>query len=106
HASVNRRGYRNDVSVPGNFLSARPGRTIRHRLAALRVDNRTGVEAQDYYYTRTLVPSTWRGELHQLNAKLVIVNYQQLQAHTSQGNKRSSFDGKIVDYVRKVEACG
>src|SRR5256886_1088637 len=100
----NRREYRNDVRFADNFLIVTPGITIRDRLAALRVDNRTGVEAQDYYYTRTLVPSTWRGELHQLNAKLVIVNYQQLQAHTLQGNKRSPFDGKIGENGRKVEA--
>src|SRR3989475_6214253 len=100
----NRREYRNDVRFADNFLIVTPGITIRDRLAALRVDNRTGVEAQDYYYTRTLVPSTWRGELHQLNAKLVIVNYQQLQAHTLQGNKRSPVDGKIGDNGRKVEA--
>ena len=100
----NRREYRNDVRFADNFLIVTPGITIRDRLAALRVDNRTGVEAQDYCYTRTLVPSTWRGELHQLNAKLVIVNYQQLQAHTLQGNKRSPFDGKIGDDGRKVEA--
>src|SRR5439155_6923736 len=65
---------------------------------------RTGVEAQDYYYTRMLVPRDWRDELHQLNAKLVIVNYQQLLARTMQGNKRSPFDGKIGADGHKVEA--
>src|SRR5206468_2537440 len=76
----NRREYHNDVRFADNFLLVTSGITIRDRLAALRVDTRTGVEAEDYYYTRRLVPPNWRGELHQLNAKLVVVNYQQLQA--------------------------
>ncbi len=100
----NRREYHNDVRFADNFLILTPGITIRDRLAALRVDTRSGVDAQDYYYTRMLVPSTWRDELQQLNSKLVIVNYQQLLARTLQGNKRSPFDGKVGADGRKAEA--
>ncbi len=100
----NRREYGNDVRFADNFLIITPGITIRDRLAALRVDRRTGLEAEDYYYTRMLVPRDWRDELHQLNAKLVIVNYQQLLARTMQGNKRSPFDGKIGADGHKIEA--
>src|SRR5438876_177362 len=100
----NRREYRNDVRFADNFLIVTPGITIRDRLSALRVDKRTGIEAEDYYYTRMLVPPNWRDEVQQLNAKLVIVNYQQLLARTLQGNKRSPFDGKMGANGRKTEA--
>src|SRR6266513_1165322 len=96
--------YRGDTRFADNFLIVAPGITIRDRLLALRVDSRSGVEASDYYYTRMLVPSHWRQDLQQLNAKLVIVNYQQLQTRTLQGNKRSPFDGKIGPDGRKTEA--
>ena len=100
----NRQEYRGDTRFADNFLIVAPGITIRDRLLALRVDSRSGVEATDYYYTRMLVPSHWRQDLQQLNAKLVIVNYQQLQTRTIQGNKRSPFDGKIGPDGRKTEA--
>src|SRR5256884_3647395 len=100
----NRQEYRGDTRFADNFLIVAPGITIRDRLLALRVDSRSGVEATDYYYTRMLVPSHWRQDLQQLNAKLVIVNYQQLQTRTIQGNKRSPFDGKIGSDGRKTEA--
>ena len=100
----NRLEYRNDTRFADNFLLVAPGITIRDRLAALRVDHRTGIEAADYYHARFLVPPTWRREMQQLNAKLVIVNYQALQPRTLQGNKRSPFDGKIGRDGRKAEA--
>ena len=100
----NRLEYRSDTRFADNFLLVAPGITIRDRLAALRVDSRTGSEATDYYYQRYLVPPTWRREMQQLNAKVVIVNYQALQPRTLQGNKRSPFDGKIGRDGEKVEA--
>ena len=102
----NRLEYRNDTRFADNFLLVAPGITIRDRLAALRVDNRTGIEAADYYHARFLIPpgQNWRREMQQLNAKLVIVNYQALQPRTLQGNKRSPFDGKIGPDGEKVEA--
>lgn len=100
----NRLEYRNDVRFADNFLIIAPGITIRDRLASLRVDSRAGSLSEDYYHTRFLVPPDWGKELQQLNAKLVIVNFQQLQARTLQGNKRSPFDGKIGPNGEKVEA--
>ena len=100
----NRLEYRNDVRFVDNFLIVTPGITIRDRLNALRVDSRAGTESEDYYHTRFLVPPNWGKELQQLNAKLVIVNFQQLQTRTLQGNKRSPFDGKIGPDGKKVEA--
>ena len=100
----NRLEYRNDIRFADNFLIIAPGITIRDRLAALRVDSRAGSSSEDYYHVRFLVPPDWGKELQQLNAKLVIVNFQQLQARTLQGNKRSPFDGKIGPKGEKVEA--
>jgi type III restriction enzyme len=102
----NRLEYRSDVRFADNFLLVAPGITIRDRLGALRVDSRSGVESADYYHTRFLVPpgENWRKEMQQLNAKLVIVNYQALQPRTLQGNKRSPFDGKIGRDGEKTEA--
>ncbi|MEO6788516.1 MAG: DEAD/DEAH box helicase family protein, partial [Chthoniobacteraceae bacterium] len=102
----NRLEYRNDTRFADNFLLVAPGITIRDRLAALRVDNRTGIEAADYYHVRFLIPpgQNWRREMRQLNAKLVIVNYQALQPRTLQGNKRAPGDGKIGRDGRRVEA--
>jgi type III restriction enzyme len=100
----NRLQNRGDKRFADNFLLIAPGITIRDRLAALRVDSRTGVEAADYYHTRFLVPPTWHKEMQQLNARLVIVNFQALQPRTLQGNKRSPFDGKIGRDGEKVEA--
>jgi len=57
----NRLEYRNDTRFADNFLLIAPGITIRDRLAALRVDNRPGIEATDYY-PRTLLGSA-RSEL-------------------------------------------
>ena len=100
----NRLEYRNDTRFADNFLLVAPGVTIRDRLSVLRVDNRTGSDSADYYHTRFLVPPAWGKEMHQLNAKLVIVNFQTLQPRTLQGNKRSPFDGKIGRDGAKVEA--
>src|SRR5437899_5355838 len=66
----NRQEYRGDTRFADNFLIVAPGITIRDRLLALRVHSRSGVEATEYYYTRMLVPSHWRQDLQQLNAKL------------------------------------
>jgi type III restriction enzyme len=44
----NRAEYRNDTRFADNFLIITPGITIRDRLGVLRVDTRTGAEAQDY----------------------------------------------------------
>lgn len=91
----NRAEYRNDVRFADNFLLITPGVTIRDRLGVLRVDTRTGVEAEDYYHVRYLVPQTWRKEMPELNKRIVITNYHAFEAKTLQGNKRSPFDGKI-----------
>lgn len=79
----NRREYRNDVRFADNFLIVTPGITIRDRLSALRVDSRSGIEAEDYYHTRVLVPTSWRDELHQLNSKLLIVLSAAVSTYTS-----------------------
>ncbi len=100
----NRLEYRGDVRFADNFLLIAPGITIRDRLSVLRVDFRTGPEALDYYQVRFLVPPSWRKELRQLNAKIVITNFQALQPRTLQGNKRSPFDGKIGRDGQKTEA--
>ncbi|MCX6982816.1 MAG: DEAD/DEAH box helicase family protein [Verrucomicrobia bacterium] len=100
----NRLEYRSDTRYADNFLLVAPGITIRDRLAALRVDNRTGIDSADYYHVRMLVPPGKRREMQQLNAKIVIVNYQALQPRTLQGNKRSPFDGKIGSDGEKTEA--
>jgi len=100
----NRQEYRGDVRFADNFLLIAPGITIRDRLGVLRVDFRTGTEALDYYQVRFLVPPSWRKELRQINAKIVITNFQALQPRTLQGNKRSPFDGKKGRDGQKTEA--
>jgi type III restriction enzyme len=100
----NRLEYRGDIRFADNFLLIAPGITIRDRLGVLRVDYRTGTEAADYYQVRFLVPPTWRKEMRQLNAKIVITNFQALQPRALQGNKRSPFDGKIGRDGQKTEA--
>ena len=100
----NRQEYRGDTRFADNFLVLAPGITIRDRLAVLRVDPRSGTEATDYYQVRMLVPQAWRPELRQLNARITIVNFQQLMARTLQGNKRSPFDGKMGKDGKKTEA--
>ncbi|MEI6644433.1 MAG: DEAD/DEAH box helicase family protein [bacterium] len=99
----NRLEYRGDTRFADNFLIVTPGITIRDRLSVLKVDTRTGSEAADYYSIRHLVPNLWRGELRQLNHKIVIFNYHTLQPRTLQGNKRSPFDGKIGADGEKTE---
>jgi type III restriction enzyme len=92
----NRTEYRNDVRFADNFLVIAPGITIRDRLSVLRVDTGSGVEAQDYYHIRWLVPKSWRErEMPELNKRIVITNYHAFEPKTLQGNKRSPFDGKI-----------
>lgn len=91
----NRAEYRNDVRFADNFLLIAPGITIRDRLGVLRVDSRSGVESEDYYHVRFLVPPAWRKEMPELNKRLVITNYHAFEPKTLQGNKRSPFDGKL-----------
>lgn len=101
----NRLEYRNDTRFADNFLVITPGITIRDRLGVLRVDTRTGAEAEDYYYARYLVPKAWREKnLAPLNSKIVITNYHTFEPRTLQGNKRSPFDGKIGADGKKQEA--
>jgi type III restriction enzyme len=100
----NRAEYRNDVRFADNFLLIAPGITIRDRLGVLRVDTRLGVDAEDYYHVRYLVPETWRKEMPELNKRLVITNYHAFEPKTLQGNKRSPFDGKIQADGTKQEA--
>ncbi len=100
----NRREYRNDVRFADNFLAIAPGITIRDRLCVLRVDTRLGVDAQDYYHVRYLVPESWRKEMPELNKRIVITNYHAFEPKTLQGNKRSPFDGKIQADGTKQEA--
>ncbi len=101
----NRTEYRNDVRFADNFLVIAPGITIRDRLSVLRVDSGAGVESQDYYHIRWLVPKSWREkEMPELNKRLVITNYHAFEPKTLQGNKRSPFDGKIQPDGTKQEA--
>jgi type III restriction enzyme len=100
----NRAEYRNDIRFADNFLIIAPGITIRDRLGVLRVDVRSGVEAEDYYHVRFLVPPTWRKEMPELNKRLVITNYHQFEPKTLQGNKRSPMDGKIQADGTKQDA--
>ncbi|MCI0541611.1 MAG: DEAD/DEAH box helicase family protein [Verrucomicrobiales bacterium] len=100
----NRAEYRNDVRFADNFLLIAPGITIRDRLGVLRVDTRSGVDAEDYYHVRYLVPEAWRKEMPELNKRLVITNYHAFEPKTLQGNKRSPFDGKIQPDGTKQEA--
>jgi type III restriction enzyme len=100
----NRAEYRNDIRFADNFLVIAPGITIRDRLSVLRVDTRLGVDAEDYYHVRYLVPEAWRKEMPQLNKRLVITNYHAFEPKTLQGNKRSPFDGKIQTDGRKQES--
>ncbi len=100
----NRAEYRNDVRFADNFLVIAPGITIRDRLGVLRVDVRSGVDAEDYYHVRYLVPENWRKEMPELNKRLVITNYHAFEPKTLQGNKRSPMDGKIQADGNKQEA--
>lgn len=100
----NRAEYRNDVRFADNFLLVAPGITIRDRLGVLRVDTRLGVDAEDYYHVRYLVPETWRKEMLELNKRLVITNYHAFEPKTLRGNKRSPSDGKIRADGTKQEA--
>lgn len=100
----NRVEYRNDTRFADCFLVVTPGVTIKNRLSVLEVDPRTGADALDYYYARWLVPSLWRRELLQINARLIITNFHALEPKTLQGNKRSPFDGKLDSEGRKQEA--
>lgn len=100
----NRREYRQDTRFADNFLLVAPGVTIRERLGVLRVDTRTGIDNEDYYHVRYLVPTAWRKELSHLNSRLVITNYHAFEPKTIQGNKKSPFDGKINDAGKKSEA--
>ena len=100
----NRREYRNDVRFADNFLAIAPGITIRDRLSVLRVDTRMGVDAEDYYHVRYLVPETWRKEMPELNNRIVITNFHAFEPKTLQGNKRSPMDGKIQADGTKQEA--
>jgi type III restriction enzyme len=100
----NRREYRNDVRFADNFLAVAPGITIRDRLSVLRVDTRLGVDAEDYYHVRFLVPESWRKEMPELNKRIVITNYHAFEPKTLQGNNRSPFDGKIQADGTKQQA--
>ena len=100
----NRAEYRNDVRFADNFLIVAPGITIRDRLNVLRVDVRSGAEAEDYYHVRYLVPEAWRKEMPELNKRLIITNYHAFEPKTLQGNKRSPMDGKIQADGTKQEA--
>lgn len=100
----NRAEYRNDPRFADNFLLIARGITIRDRLGVLRVDTRSGVEAEDYYHVRFLVPHAWRKEMPELNKRLVITNYHAFEPKTLQGNKRSAFDGKLQADGRKQNA--
>ena len=100
----NRAEYRNDVRFADNFLIVTPGITIRDRLAVLRVDSQSGLEATDYYHVRYLIPKGWREALAELNKRLVITNYHTFEPKTLQGNKRSPMDGKIQADGKKLEA--
>ena len=100
----NRREYRNDVRFADNFLAIAPGITIRDRLSVLRVDTRMGVDAEDYYHVRYLVPETWRKEMPELNNRIVITNFHAFEPKTLQGNKRSPMDGKFQADGTKQEA--
>lgn len=91
----NRREYRNDTRFADCFLIVAPGITIRDRLGVLRVDPRTGVESEDYYYVRHLTPGIWRKELLEINSRLTITNYHAFEPKTLSGNKRGAFDGKF-----------
>jgi type III restriction enzyme len=99
----NRVEYRNDIRFADCFLVVTPGVTIKNRLAVLQVDPRTSADALDYYYARWLVPASWRRELLQINARLVITNYHAFEPKTLQGNKRSPFDGKRDSAGKKQE---
>ena len=100
----NRQEYGSDTRFSDNFLVIAPGVTIRDRLAVLRVDVRDGIEADDYYAQRSLVPRTWRRRLHELNSRIVITNYHAFEPKTLQGNKRSPYDGKVRRDGKKQEA--
>ena len=83
----NRAEYRNDVRFADNFLIIAPGITIRDRLGVLRVDVRSGMEAEDYYHVRYLVPENWRKEMPELNKRLVITNYHAFRAQNPPGQQ-------------------
>jgi len=100
----NRNEYRSDTRFADNFLLVAPGITIRDRLGVLRVDAQGGATAADYYTERTLVPSSWRHELQQLNARIAIVNFHAFLPRTLSGNKASPFDGKRGADGKKREA--
>ncbi len=100
----NRAEYRNDTRFADSFLIVTPGITIRDRLGVLRVDTRGGIDAEDYYHVRYLVPKAWLAQMPELNKRLVITNYHAFEARTLQGNKRSPFDGKIQADGKKQEA--
>ena len=100
----NRQEYGSDTRFNDNFLVIAPGVTIRDRLSVLRVDTRDGIEAEDYYSQRSLIPRNWRRRLHELNSRLVITNYHGFEPKTLQGNKRSPSDGKVGPDGRKHEA--
>lgn len=70
----------------------------------LYVDLERRGNAQDYYHVRALIPRGWEGKLGNLNARVVITNYQAIEPRTLSGNKRSPFDGKLDARGREQEA--
>jgi len=99
----NRQEYRSDTRFADYFLIIAPGITIRDRLNVLKVDKKTKSRSHrsDYYAIRDLVPYTLDHMVEQINSRLVITNYHQLEPHTLQGNKRSPMDGKIIGHDAK-----
>ena len=53
----------------------------------LRVDTRSGEDAEDYYHVRYLVPEPWRKELPELNNRLVITNYHAFEPQDAPGQQ-------------------
>lgn len=91
----NRHENKQDTRFADRFLLVAPGITIRDRLGVLKVDADPR-NANDYYHQRKLIPPEFEGIVRELNPLVHIINYQQLEPRSYQGNKRSPMDGKIL----------
>ncbi len=101
---LNRQEYANNPRFADSFLLVAPGVTIRDRLGVLRYDERGGIEAQDYYSQRWLVPENYKSKMGALNSRIAITNYHAFEPKVLSGNKKGCFDGKPGSDGKKKQA--
>jgi type III restriction enzyme len=101
----NRQEYKTDTRFADYFLIIAPGITIKSRLGVLFVDtkNKNPNKIEDYYRVRGLIPPSFEFRLNNLNARLIITNFQTFEQRILKGNKRSPFDGKVNLKGKKID---